>query len=1067
MLEKMLFTLLTAGCALAAGLLHAEDIVRMNPEGDLRIGKTYNMYWVHSGPNWSTNKRMNRTTLIPRPLDSRGGETTLSGRFVVAPGQEFNFKSTLKELTPSAFRYRAEFRSEKEIPTGLLFLSMDVPVGTGFRPVIDGRECVMPETYKKLTVFDTKKVHSVQFQAGGQTIELKGDFDFRIQDNRRYRKNTYNVRITPAKASGKLRESDFTCEILSIPLKSTPIRLAKSANMGFADKVAGDGKGGWTDQGSKEDLACMPLGKQTFGGLDFFIQDPAKNNGKSCIVLSKNRPFPPVAPLEVGATEVHPYLYILSATAWNSNFKKPVGHLILTYQDNSTETVPVLCGIDTGNWWRPTMSYPNGLLVWTGNNANGRVGLFAAAVPLRKKPLKQIRFTAENGVWMIAGLSFASRRLERVVEKPLVFQADREWKAFETIRDIVPGSPLDLSATQHRPAGKYGFVTRTADGHFSFEKAPEKRIRFHGTNLCQNALFPDKREAEWIAKTLAATGYNSIRLHQFENGLRNYRSNNTLDFNPVNLDRFDYLIAQLLKHGLYVCADIYVGRPVLPGDNIKECQKGGPKERKILNFVSESAMDNWKEYAKRLLTHKNPYTGRSLLEEPGFYSVNLDNEAPFPSMWDQIPSMVSVVENAYRADLKKRGITDEKAGAKRGADFREFLFRRQRLTQKEQMDYVKKTLGAKLLVTNLNNESKPSYQPARTMLDFTDAHVYHDHPMYPQGRWSLPAAYHQKSSISELGSALHGQAAIRLPNTPHTVTELNFCSPNRFRTEGAPLTGAVAALQSWDGVYRFAFTHNIKYIRKASPLTGFDTIHDPIHTLGERIVYYLYLRGDVRSAPEHVFFPIPETRAPEKFPDGFGAMCLYTGIGSTVKPGEVRFNPPESFRRAMEEVRKTRRVRSVTGELDLDADVRTFRIVTPKSEVFTLNKGAIDGKFAKVKDVNVFSTIALHAQDDRPLTESGKILLLHLTNAVNTGMRFQTDQMNILENNGTLPSLLRNGTAELELAVGNNFAGRIETLAPNGKITGTIPWTRTQNGIRFRISIDGKNGVTPAYRIVR
>jgi len=66
---------------------------------------------------------------------------------------------------------------------------------------------------------------------------------------------------------------------------SFALPLSKTANRGFRDEVAGDGVGGWTDQGGN-DFRHMPVGDQMLCGVPFRILDPAKNGGKSCLVLN-------------------------------------------------------------------------------------------------------------------------------------------------------------------------------------------------------------------------------------------------------------------------------------------------------------------------------------------------------------------------------------------------------------------------------------------------------------------------------------------------------------------------------------------------------------------------------------------------------------------------------------------------------------------------------------------------------------------------------------------------------------------------------------------------------------
>ena len=55
----------------------------------------------------------------------------------------------------------------------------------------------------------------------------------------------------------------------------TFIDLKSAANRGFADEAAGDGKGGWSDQGPANDMSIFNnYGVQKFSGIEFDIIDP-------------------------------------------------------------------------------------------------------------------------------------------------------------------------------------------------------------------------------------------------------------------------------------------------------------------------------------------------------------------------------------------------------------------------------------------------------------------------------------------------------------------------------------------------------------------------------------------------------------------------------------------------------------------------------------------------------------------------------------------------------------------------------------------------------------------------
>ena len=58
---------------------------------------------------------------------------------------------------------------------------------------------------------------------------------------------------------------------------ASPIPLGDAANVPLVDDIAGDGIGGWTDQGAENSLSGFPSGKVTFEGLPFVIP-PGESN---------------------------------------------------------------------------------------------------------------------------------------------------------------------------------------------------------------------------------------------------------------------------------------------------------------------------------------------------------------------------------------------------------------------------------------------------------------------------------------------------------------------------------------------------------------------------------------------------------------------------------------------------------------------------------------------------------------------------------------------------------------------------------------------------------------------
>lgn len=155
--------------------------------------------------------------------------------------------------------------------------------------------------------------------------------------------------------------------------KCFQINLRKYANMGFVDKVAHDGKGGWSDQGPFNDAHGIPTGRQVFAGVAFDIINPASNNNKSCIVLQGVRHsktgFLPLKVKNIKIRRKAKKLYFLVASCWTKD-KYPVA-LFDIYMNISLggtirmNTLTLEKGRNIGDWWNPEPA-PEAIVAWTG-----------------------------------------------------------------------------------------------------------------------------------------------------------------------------------------------------------------------------------------------------------------------------------------------------------------------------------------------------------------------------------------------------------------------------------------------------------------------------------------------------------------------------------------------------------------------------------------------------------------------------------------------------------------------------------------------------------------------------
>jgi len=447
--------------------------------------------------------------------------------------------------------------------------------------------------------------------------------------------------------------------------------------------------------------------------------------------------------------------------------------------------------------------------------------------------------------------------------------------------DIVPGSALDFSrlGALDAPAGKHGRVIARPDGQFAFADSPSKTRRFYGVNLCFGAHYLTHSEADRLADRLARLGYNALRIHHYERGLTEGQSDST-QLNTNRLEQLDYLVSALIQRGIYLTTDLFVSRGI-PYRQIGIDRDGEvPMDTfKILVPVHAGAYEDWKRFAKNLLTHVNPYTRRSYAREPALAWLAMINEGNFGNFYKDIRTIPEwkkawntwLAKNysdrngllgVWGADLKSSedpasGSVDlpEKLQLEglRSRDCIAFLADTERDMVTRMKIFLRYELECGALVSNSSSWTRfTTDQGARTVYDYVDDHFYVDHPNFIERPWSLPSKCPNTSPLAEGASGGRAITFTRLLDKPFTVTEYNYSGPGRFRGVGGILTGAMGALQGWGGIWRFAYSHSRENMFTPSQMGYFDVATDPLSQAAERACLCLFLRGDLQTAPHSV-----------------------------------------------------------------------------------------------------------------------------------------------------------------------------------------------------------------------
>ncbi|MEK6794409.1 MAG: LamG-like jellyroll fold domain-containing protein [Spirochaetota bacterium] len=197
------------------------------------------------------------------------------------------------------------------------------------------------------------------------------------------------------------------------------IDIRPFCNMGFYDEKAGDGIGGWTDQGALNNIDGIPTGMQTYYHVPIDIIDPDKNSGRSCIVLQSKET--PALPLSAGPIPVNAQaaaIYFTHSCAW-AKAGDTIASYAIRYADGSTRDIPIIVNDNTTDWWMKPVSEEKSVpfLVRVkrtsvpGNAQNERfIRIFEWLNPEPAKQIASIEFTSRNGTGIPILLAITARK---------------------------------------------------------------------------------------------------------------------------------------------------------------------------------------------------------------------------------------------------------------------------------------------------------------------------------------------------------------------------------------------------------------------------------------------------------------------------------------------------------------------------------------------------------------------------------------------------------------------------------------------------------------------------------
>ena len=637
-------------------------------------------------------------------------------------------------------------------------------------------------------------------------------------------------------------------------------------------------------------------------------------------------------------------------------------------------------------------------------------------------------------------------------------------------------APIDLSFMfkDEKPAGKHGFM-KAAGERFEFDDGTI--VRFWGTNFNSGANFPEHEDAKIIASRLAKFGINIVRFHQLDADwsipnlfqfTRGARPDNTMELDPVSMDRLDWLIYCLKNEGIYVYLDLLTYRKFRSGDLVENADKLADAAKPYCVF-DRRLIELQKKFCHDIWTHNNPYTGLEYRNEPAIVMTEIANET---DLWTRITL------EPYKSDFDKRFSLWCEGRKEKDVDPEELMleFKTQLMRNYfiEMRDYLI-NLGVKVPIAGTNWGNLAGTVVSQEEMDFYDSHGY-----WLDKTWTFWGEEEKRlydQSIFDHKGVVYPMILLgRVLGKPFVVSEWDEPWPIEWRAESVPYLAAVSGLQGWSGViihtYRYGTNKNIDRLGKemsSSAIGGvpyreglFSTFNDPAKF---GLFYHAAImtrRGDVEEAKKSISLESKSLKLVHNSVPAFSSPFdekhkIGMKLCDSHKAGDVTLSAEKDYSPEFEGY-----VRSDTAQIYRSFEDKNGYIDTPRTKIVYgfFNDKAVDISGLSVEIQNDFAVIAISSLDGNDIDASENILVTTIARAENTGMVFDEQRRKMLDV-GNAPICIETVMAKIRIKTKVDGL-RVLSINPEGFITGTIPSEHIDSRLEFST---GKKLVSMYYLI--
>lgn len=638
---------------------------------------------------------------------------------------------------------------------------------------------------------------------------------------------------------------------------------------------------------------------------------------------------------------------------------------------------------------------------------------------------------------------------EFVCGSPLPNRTFGSWNGYLPIPDasgyVLPGSALDCSAMTQTPLRKRLCADPNGNLVLEGDRGPIRLLSFNGELPEPVRNEPYLKTVREYARAVRRAGYNMMRINAMSSYLARSEKNGER-YSPEALDRLHHLAAAFREEGIYL--HLVLLGPGLFGSKLESAANFVRRDALKMHFyLGDPVVREHFQFAVEILKRRNPYTGISLIEDPVIGILEFYNEQfmgisrigrvrrNFP---DDYSSMIKAwntsLKERFGRDFQERELPEFSTGKQWNREYAEFI---QTLVEESNLwcERVLRKAGYAGLCVQNAHKSFVFRRAGWNTMAMQDDHTYFNHP---SATMSIDSRVGSESSLENGVAYLTSLTAGRFHGRPYSVGEIAHCFWNPWQYESGTVWSAYSALQGFSSIA----IHEKSISRDESRIGSFSVAQNPIVRAGEFLAAHIFRRGDVQPARQEVIYTcspkqwkklnpwhspatpnllktalvsrvsveFPRTALSARFPVG-GKELLRRSImdGSGILDHDW-------FSQETIAWKEDNVFLSDTGELRLDIRGKSFRISSPRTEVFLSPAGKKDPKpgVLQVCGSSADSCIGLVSADNKPLSVSRRMVLVYATRAVNSGMELSGDET-LLRNPGSLPVLLKTGTFELKI----------------------------------------------------